>query len=959
MGAQRAGAPVLTGSVPPLAPFYHARQETGFGLNDGLRAGETTLLVPALPGTGGTGKTQLALGFAHTVWSARAVDLLAWVPAGNRSAIIAGYARAAADLDLLAGEETAGTADSAAQRFLGWLRKTERRWVVVLDGVVSPVDVDGLWPRGPSGQVVVTSRLRESELGRGPGAEVNAHSVAGFSRREALGYLNARLTSFPDQRIEALDLAEDLGGLPIALAQAGAVVTANDMTCREYRSKYAQRLGTITDTVIDGCPQSLLATWSLAVELAHELPPAGLSWPALVFAAAFDTNGIPAAVLTSPAACGYIAAQFRAGHDVRPHGTGQHSAGQYSVGQSAAEQNMVRSAYANLERLGLLSLDSGNPARTVWLHSAVRAAVRAYLAAGNVEQVVTAAAAALVEAWPDPGAPGHSPQLGQALLSQALRDCAAALRAFAGDLLWKPDAHPVLLRAGTSLTEPPALADSAIGYWQAVGAASSQLLGYGHAQSVLARDRLADAYAIAGRLAEALPVFEATLADREAALGPQHPDTVAARLSTARSLRAAGREPEAIALYEQVLAARERMVGPGHPETLGVRAQLAEAYEAAGRRGESIQLYERALADAERDLGPMHDDTLSARASLAAAYLSAGRTRQAISAYERALADQERATGTDSPSALSARASLAAAYRAAGKHKEAVAGYERLLADRERLLGPDHPDTIGARGSLGYAYRTAGRLKDALPHYERVVADRERLFGPDQRETLAARAILGAAYQQGRRLREAIEAYESVVADSERVLGPGDVDTLTSRCNLAMAYYDAHRMADGVKMLRHALADCERYLGPSHALTTTVRDNIAAATELRTPRPLARTAQVQSRKQATERSSHAHAVRLHHRRRRLRGLRARGTTLRGPDHPRARARGGTARLQLGPVHPHARRPDVPDRIAVLRLAVLLRARAVPERAAHLPRARQGARRVVVDQRDDLPARQPA
>ena len=187
MGAQRAGAPLVTGSVPPLAPFYHARQETGFGLADGLRPGQTTLLVPALPGTGGTGKTQLALGFAHTVWSARAVDLLAWVPAGNRSAIIAGFARAAADLELLTVDEAAGTADSAAQRFLGWLRKTERRWVVVLDGVVSPADVDGLWPQGPAGQVVVTTRLRESELGRGPGADVTGYPSPGSAggRRSA------------------------------------------------------------------------------------------------------------------------------------------------------------------------------------------------------------------------------------------------------------------------------------------------------------------------------------------------------------------------------------------------------------------------------------------------------------------------------------------------------------------------------------------------------------------------------------------------------------------------------------------------------------------------------------------------------------------------------------------------------------------------------------------------------
>jgi hypothetical protein len=458
-----AGAPVLTGSVPPLAPFYHARQETGFGLADGLRPGETTLLVPALLGTGGTGKTQLAVEFAHAMWSTRAVDLLVWVPAGNRSAIVAGYARAAADLGLLADGGT-GTADSAAQRFLTWVRGTERRWAVVLDGAASPADLDGLWPRGPSGQVIVTSRLREPELA-GPGALVTTHVVPGFSRREALAYLTSRLTAFPDQRIEALDLAEDLSGLPIALAQAASVVSVTKSTCRDYRAQYAQRLAATTETLVEGCPQSLLATWSLAVEHAHKLAPAGLSWRALAFASALDTSGIPAAVVTAPAACAYITAQQAAG----------------------PEQGLVRSAYANLERLGLLSVDERDEARTVWLPSAVRAAVRAYLAPGSVEQTVAAAAAALLEAWPEAGAPGSGLPL-----SQALRDSAAALRAFGGDLLWKPDAHPILLRAGTSLTEAPALADSAIGYWRSLGVTSSQLLGPEHAQSVLARERLAD-----------------------------------------------------------------------------------------------------------------------------------------------------------------------------------------------------------------------------------------------------------------------------------------------------------------------------------------------------------------------------------------------------------------------------------------------------------------------------------
>jgi tetratricopeptide (TPR) repeat protein len=723
MGAQRAGAPVLTGSVPPLAPFYHARQETGFGLADGLRPGKTILLVPAILGTGGTGKTQLAVGFTHAMWATRAVDLLVWVPAGNRSAIIAGYARAAADLELLADEEA--TADGAAQRFLALLRTTERRWAVVLDGVASPVDVDGLWPRGPSGQVIVTSRLRESELAEA-GTHVSAHAVPGFSRREALAYLNTRITGYPDQRIEALDLAEDLNGLPIALAQAAAVVSVTMSTCREYRAEYAKRLGTTEGTVVDGCPQSLLATWSLAVEHAHKLGPAGLSWPALVFAAALDTSGIPAAALTSPAACAYIA--------------GQPSTGQHSSGGGQADVALVRSAYANLERFELLSVDDRDATRTVWLHSAVRAAVRAYLAPGNVEQVVAAAAAALVEAWPSAGAPGSSPQL-----SAALRDSAAALRAFAGDLLWKPDAHPVLLQAGSSFMEPPAHPDSAIGYWQAFGAASSQLLGYGHAQSVLARDRLADAYAASGRLIEALPVFEATLSDREATFGPQHPETVTARLHVARSLNAAGRAPEAIALFEQVLGARERIFGPGHRETLTVRVQLAAAYEGAGRRGDSIRLYERALADGERELGPAHRDTLAARVSLAGAYLAAGQSREAITAYQRALADQEAAAGADDPGTLAVRASLAGAYRVAGKAKEAVGAYERVLADSERVLGPGDIDTLTTRCNLATAYYQAGRMTKGVKVLQRALGDCERYLGPDHPMTSTVRDNLQAA----------------------------------------------------------------------------------------------------------------------------------------------------------------------------------------------------------------------
>src|SRR6185437_7890073 len=103
--------------------------------------------------------------------------------------------------------------------------------------------------------------------------------------------------------------------------------------------------------------------------------------PALAFASMLDTGGIPATVLTSPAACRYI--------------TGRPSAA------APEDQELVRAVFRNLEKFGLVSVDKVSAARTVWVHDAVRSAVRAYLSPADTEQVVLAAASALLEAWPD------------------------------------------------------------------------------------------------------------------------------------------------------------------------------------------------------------------------------------------------------------------------------------------------------------------------------------------------------------------------------------------------------------------------------------------------------------------------------------------------------------------------------------------------------------------------------
>ena len=223
MVAQRAGAPpppemLVSGIVPPLADAYFQRLETGIDLKSGLFPGETVVLVhggesdAVSVAMGGTGKTQLAVEFTQALRNARAVDVLVWVTASSRDAILAGFARAAGAVG--AGDPDADARDAAA-RFTAWLAHTERRWALVLDDLIDLADLDGLWPAGPNGQIVITTRLPAAAFGVGAHAAAGGLRIApvgGFSRREALSYLGSRLTDYPDQRIEALDLAEDLDG---------------------------------------------------------------------------------------------------------------------------------------------------------------------------------------------------------------------------------------------------------------------------------------------------------------------------------------------------------------------------------------------------------------------------------------------------------------------------------------------------------------------------------------------------------------------------------------------------------------------------------------------------------------------------------------------------------------------------------------------------------------------------
>jgi len=688
------------GHVPPLAEGFSDRPDTARGILDALVPGSTITLVPGSEFAegkqnwlGASGKTQIAAMLTETLWRSGAVDVVVWISATSRSAVLSGYVEAWV---AATGIEPTGTAESLAARFASWLAETSRPWLVVLDDLSSVDELDGLWPEGPAGRLLITSTqstVAASQRG------TRVFPIGFFSVREALGCLTERLSVNPAQRQGAIDLIETLGREPLALAQAAAVIANSALACRDYRDYFARRRQQI-GVAAGEVPSAASVTWTLCLGQAEQLLPGQSVRQMLVLTALLDGHGIPGEVFDTQSVSVYL--------------------GGSAVGfGTPVDSQPAWDALLIIERAGLISIDRSETPPTVLMSPVVQAAIRLAAPSAFRDRAARTAASALLEVWP-----ADEPYPWTA---DVLRTNAAGLQNAAKDILWADGCHPLLLRAGRSL-DTARLAGPAVEYWREMSVHCDNKLPPDHPDALVVAGQLAGAYLAAGYGAEAATWYQRVLAERSLDLAPGHPAVIGARVNLAGALIAAGEPADAVSVLRRAVAESEQFRGPGHLDTLAVRDELARAHEAAGDTGAAIRLLTQTLAERERFQGPRDVHTMTTRGRLAAAQVADGQIKQAISAYKRVLADREAVLGRDHPDTIATRASLASAYHTSGRMPSAVQLSEQTCADSERVLGADHADTLARRAQLAHLYYAVGRVGDARALLRDTVARCERVL---------------------------------------------------------------------------------------------------------------------------------------------------------------------------------------------------------------------------------------
>ncbi|MEU4473947.1 tetratricopeptide repeat protein [Micromonospora sp. NPDC023888] len=675
--------PVQVGQPPALASAFQPRRAVRERIQDARDHGADVVLTqhdvrPArtrtrvLAGEGGVGKSQLAAWFAHQAQEERTADLVVWVPAGSPEQIITGYARAALRVGAPGADGTEPAADATA--FCEWLHTTDRTWLIVLDDITDPTDLIGWWPpHRPTGWTLATTRRRDAALSTGGRQSID---IGVYSPSESLAYLTDRLTDAGCPGLlgaSAGDLAAAVGHLPLALSHATAYMIDQAVGCADYLARYATAAGVAevmpAGSDPDGYGRPVTVTLLLALDAADQANPVGLARPALALAALLSPDGHPDELWTTAAVTGYLSDQ---------------------VGRPVtADQSGM--ALRTLHRYGLLTHTPADGPRAVRVHALTARASRE-VSTIDPAIVAHAAAAALLRLWPEND---HA----TTELVAALRSNTSTLAGLTGDLLWHPEGHLLLWRAGGSLLRSGLYA-LAVEYWHRMVDDAVRVLGAKHPQTLTVRANLATSYRQSGRTDEAITIEEEVLIDAVQVLDAEHPYAIAARANLAASYRQAGRTDEAITIEEKVLNDRLRVLGDEHRAAILARSNLAASYRQAGRTDEAITIEEKVVDDAARVLGDEHPDTITARANLAASYYQAGRTDEAITMMEKVVRDAVRVLGDDHPYAIVAWANLAASYRQGGRTDEAITIMEKAVNDAARVLGADHPDTVVAVDAL-------------------------------------------------------------------------------------------------------------------------------------------------------------------------------------------------------------------------------------------------------------------
>ena len=631
-----------------------------------------------LVGMRGCGKTQLASALAQQCEDAN-WSLVAWINAVSRESIQSDLVELAKQLQIDTSD--LDDQDKIVRRCLGHLRNAPAAdRLIVFDNVENIDDLLGLVPRCKGLRVVVTTTNKAGWEDQG----WNSVKVGVFEREKSIDYL-LKVTKSDDRDV-ADALAERLGDLPLAIAQAAATARYKNLSLSQYLNQLDTYRSERTIRPVPGgyYADDVATALCMAIEDALE----NLADPTR--RSARGQLGALALLAESGVPTRWLDPTIEQQDDRELQGT------------NSAEDEDAHDALTELIHRSIIQ-QSADKATTM-LH---RLQAQAFRESWTAEE-----------------------------LRDAFESAAALLGSVDIDSFDRTDTESRLRETRSVIEQIRAISEQRH---------SKSLFKYEQIALILSHT-LSHARDL-GILYEALALEKPVLATLNMA---QLDEIAALNLKEqlAYTYMYAEQFDKAFNLYAQVIDNRTAIQGHDHRDALTSRNNLAYAYYWEGDTGKAIDLFEQVLDDRTRILSSDHEDTLMTGSYLALAYVDDGQLERAIALGEQVIKDRDRVLKPDHKHTLVTRNNLADTYKSIGRLTDAIKMYEYVLEARIRTLGNTHHHTRITRYDLAQTYELSVNLPKAISMYADLYKDYVRIYGADDESTIEVRDRLEAAKRE-------------------------------------------------------------------------------------------------------------------------------------------------------------------------------------------------------------------
>ncbi|KAH7095533.1 kinesin light chain [Paraphoma chrysanthemicola] len=624
------------GSAPSIIPFsrnkhFVGREKQLAGVEAQLFSNEQSTTTLAILGSGGTGKSQLALEVAHRTKQNNKNCAIFWIDASEKESIYQSFASVAQTLSIPGGDQA--DMSQVVKRCVAELSK--RQCLLIFDNAdtlprsnssskVEAAYLANYLPQSTSCSVIFTTTNSDVAKGLAPHNIIELQELLPETAQVMIeNHLSTPLSSTEQQDLSVL--LKELSYLPLAIVQAAACMNASSMTVQEYRiqlEKYRKVApesssisyqGMLLDSSVE---ETVAATLSVAIYQIGRTNAVAVNY--LCFAACIERRDISIDLLDAASVPGREDA---------------------------------------IKILNMYALITRRPAESALdVHRLVHAALRKWLQAyGRFRQWTKHAIVQLIRVYPSDD---------HANRSKWRRLLPHAQYALSYSRIIDED------------RDEDKGKDEKDG-WEALDLA-------GKCAMTLCSD---------GRFREAEELHVQVMKTYSRVLGEEHPYTLSSMIQLVSIYRNQGLLKEAEELGVQVIETAKRVLGEEHSYTQTSMSNLASTYMSQRRWKEAEELSVQVTKTNKRVLGEEHLDTLASIAILASTVREQGRWKEAEVLQVQVAETSKRVLGEEHPDTLSSISSLAITLARQGRSNEALVLMERCYQLRQRTLGDQHPKT--------------------------------------------------------------------------------------------------------------------------------------------------------------------------------------------------------------------------------------------------------------------------